>query len=458
MILKNYKLPLGILSLFLMLILSCQDPISVGNDLLDDQKLNVGEVDTFDLSTFTIAGSRVTTYQPNIDSRSYMIGQMNDQVFGKTTAELFLKFQMPAVKPTYSTEIGLRFDSLVLTMLYDTVVTYGASNSSQKIEIFQLDKSYSEKDTFYSDTNLSFNSSSIANVIRGVSPRDSVSIVDHVSAKSVKLPPHLRVRLNDDFGKALINNLDAARNDTLFNEYLKGFKLTSSATDNSSFLYGFNFSNAALTTQNSINKLIMYYTVASGDTTLRKTYEYQIHSATINRFIHAWQGSLLERTTKDPILSNDQTFLQPMGGVKTKINIKNLNKWQEKLINKAELVVYVAEPSGKDGFNSPPPQMTVAFKTNEGKLLLIQDISQLISANTDFSQYFGGGLDDSKSVFKYTMNITNHIKSVIKDNTKTDTEIYLGILTESEIPRRAVLYGAKHPIYPMKLKLTYTKN
>ncbi|MBL0023603.1 MAG: hypothetical protein IPO98_00660 [Saprospiraceae bacterium] len=170
---------------------------------------------------------------------------------------------------------------------------------------------------------------------------------------------------------------------------MKGFKITSSPTDNSSFLYGFNFSNTALNSQLPINRLVMYYTVASGDTTLRKTYEYLINYATINRFVHDNKGSQLENTLKDTLLGNNLTFIQPMGGAKTVINLNNVRKLGNNLINKAELIVYVAEPIGSEGYSSPPQQLTATYKQAGGNLALIPDIEQLVSSSIDFGQVFG---------------------------------------------------------------------
>ncbi len=455
---ENYKYPIWIVTLFIIFALGCQDPILVGSDLLEDEKINIETVDTFNLSSFTIPGERVVTHRVNVDSRNYLLGQLNDPVFGKTTSELYLRFQMGVNKANYHTEVGLKFDSLVLTMQYDSTATYGSTSSTQKLEVFQLEKTYSERDTFYSDINFPFASRAVGEVTRFVSPRDSVTITDHVTKSTIRQAPHLRVKLSDGFGRALIGNEDAGKNDTLFNTYLKGFRITSTPVDNaSSFMYGFNFTNAALNTPGSLNKLIMYYTVASGDSTIRKTYEYFINVATFNKFIHNATGSQLQNTLADKALGNNQTFIVPMGGPKTAISFNDVKKVANRLINKAELVVYVAQPSGKNGWNSPPPQLTAGYKLSSGNLSLVQDIEQLIFSNVDFAPVFGGSLNDSEPVFKYTMNITNHIKSIIKNNIQS-SEIYLGILTESEIARRAVLYGAKHPIYPMKLKITYTKN
>ena len=73
-----------VLSIFI----GCQDPIVVGNDLLDEERLNIGVTDTFDLISYTISGERVVTHRPGIDSRTYLLGNLNDNVFGKISAEI----------------------------------------------------------------------------------------------------------------------------------------------------------------------------------------------------------------------------------------------------------------------------------------------------------------------------------------------------------------------------------
>ena len=454
---KKFTNPLCILTLLILIAQGCQDPILVGSDLLDDQKLNLALIDTFNLNSITIPGERVVTHRPTVDSRNYLLGQLNSPVFGKTTSELYLKFQMGLPKANYHLDAGLKFDSLVLSMQYDSSATFGSVASTQKIEIFQLENVYSERDTFYSDLNLPFSSRNVGEAIKFISPKDSVAITDHVTRTTIKKAPHFRLRLSDGFGRALIGSEDAGKNDTLFNTYMKGFRISSTPTDNASFIYGFDFSNTALNAQGNLNKLIMYYTVPSGDTTIRKTYEYFINVATINKFIHNVSGSQLQNTLTNVALGNNQTFLLPLGGAKTVISFNDIKKIKGRLINKAELEVYVAEPSGKDGYNSPPSQLTAGYKLSSGNIALIPDIAQLVSFNVDFSPVFGGNLNTDNQVFKYTMNITNFIKSVLKDNNQP-SDMYLGILTESEIARRALLYGAKHPVYPMKLRITYTKN
>lgn len=445
---------LGVFLLVLSFISGCQDPILVGGTLLDDEKLNIGITNDFDLNTKVIPGDSVITYLPNLDSRTYLLGQLDDPIFGNIAAELYLKFKLSTTKPTYLSEEKLRFDSLVLVLQYDTLGTYGNNIGSQSVKVYRLDESINDKDTFYSDTNLKYLPSEIAKIEKVISPKDSVRIKDHLTGKQVTLSPQLRIRIDNSFGETLIKNEDAAKNDTLFSEFFKGVYLTSTSTNNQPFMYGFNFNNAALNSTSPINKLIMYYTV--NDTT-EKTYEYLINTATINRFVHNRSTSQIESFINNPLLSDSLSFIQGVGGVKTVVKFNDLNSLDTLLINKAELEITAADVQGQNGVYNLPKQLIATRKNSDGNLIFIDDIAQLISGNVLFSPVFGGSPIVSGSLRKYKLNITNHIKRAVKDKT-FDSDIYISVLTEAENPARAIFYGAKHSQYPVKLNITYTKN
>jgi hypothetical protein len=440
-----------VIMLALTIISSCQDPILVGGDLLDDEKLNVGFVNDFSITTKTIAGEKVVTFTPGVDSRTYFLGQLNDPIFGKVSADLFLQFNLQSKKPTYQTETKLKFDSLVLVLQYDTLGTYGAKSANQSIKVYQLEETYDINDTLYSDTNIKYIPNEIGKLDIVVNPKDSARITDHLTGKKVVKAPQLRVRLNDSFGKALIENADAAKNDTLFREYFKGVYITSSSQE--PFLYGLNFIGSSLATS-GINKLIMYYTV---NDTLEQTYEYLINTATVNKFTHDRAGSQLESFIMNPAISDSLAFVQGIGGVKTLIKFNDLNRLDTVLINKAELEIFVANIPGQSGVYSNPGQLILTRKNDTGTDVFIDDIGLLFSNRiSQIETIFGGIPLTTANGTKYTMNITNHIKKSIKDKS-FNSDIYLNLLTESENPRRAIFYGGKHSKFPVKLNITYTK-
>ncbi|MFN8338690.1 MAG: DUF4270 family protein [Saprospiraceae bacterium] len=436
--------------IFLIIVLSvssCQDPILVGGDFLENEKLVIGSTGTTKLSTITIAGDSVGTHHPKIDSKTYLLGELDDLVFGKVNAELYLKFLMKATKPNYQNETNLRFDSLVLVMQYDTTGTYGNTRAVQDINIYQLDEVISSTDTFYSNQKFSNLPTPIGQKTVLVSPKDSVKIVDHLTGKNVTLAPQLRIRLNDDFGKSLIQNGQASTNDTVFGDFLKGIYITSKSTNNQPFMYGVNLSDNAI--YGTINKLAMYYTVKD---TVEKVYEYYIAPTTIGRYTHDRKASIVESFISTQSLGDSLTFIQGLGGAKSVVKFSNLDKLDSVIINKAELEFYVASEPSSLGYYPVPPQIIATRKNDAGNFVFIDDNAYNISA----LYAFGGQPITSGTVTKYTMNITNHIIKAIKTS-GFDADIYLNVMTESENVKRVVLYGAKHSTYPLKLNILYTK-
>ena len=99
----------------------CQDPIIVGSDLLENEKLVIAFNDSLKLSSKTIAAEPIITHRPPIiggdqfDYRTYLLGQLNDNIFGKIGAELYVKFQFSSsAAPTYQNDkANILFDSLI---------------------------------------------------------------------------------------------------------------------------------------------------------------------------------------------------------------------------------------------------------------------------------------------------------------------------------------------------------
>jgi hypothetical protein len=435
---------------------SCQNPVPVGFDLLDTERLDVVVADTFDLETFTVPGKRVITYRPGVDSRTYLLGNLDDPLFGKIRSELYLSFLLNASPPDFSTVQQNGFDSLVLILQYDTLAAYGSASSQQKISVYELTDSISIRDTIYSDTSFRFKPQPMVVASKVIRMKDSVSVLDPLTKKTIKLPPHLRVRLNDDFGRAILQNTTDTRTDALFNRFFRGVYITSETELNQPMLYGFNLSGAALSGQTELNKLRIYYRVPSGDSTQNRTYDFIINTATVNRFVHDISGSQAEASLTDPAKAKNLTYLQSMGGVKTRVRINDLQKMKNRLVNKAVLEVFIADISAGIGTYAPPPQIVAETRDSKGRSLLVPDISQLINNNVNFINVFGGTLATQGTVRKYSMNITNHVKAALRD-TSYNSDLYLNILTEAERPQRVVFCGSAHPDYPMKLKITYTK-
>jgi hypothetical protein len=449
----SYLLSIFVLALFLS---SCQDPITVGVDLVEDDRINLRFTDTFNLSSYTIPGDRIITFRKNVDSRTYMIGQLNDPIFGAMEAELFIRPLLPSTKPNFEDAV---FDSLVLSLQFDTLGNFGQRITAQKIDIFQLKNKFPIKDTVFSDIDLEVESRELASYSGIFRVKDSVTVFDPALRKLLRYAPHMRIKLDDGIGSALFGNSAVNKEDTLFTNYFKGMKLKATPISDASTL-GFNLSDANILSEGTLNKMIMYYhkktTNAAGrDTTIYFQYDYRIDGNTYSKFKHNITNTTALDLIQNPVKGNEYTLLQGASGVKSVIKIDDLSFLKDKLINKVELDLFVANLPGQNNAIAYPRQLVASRYNKEGKLEFIPDIKQLADNGVSFALVFGGALETKNNVSKYTINLTNHVKNIL-EQPDYRPEIILGILTEAETAARAVFYGGKHPNYPMKLRVSYT--
>ncbi len=444
---------LKIFMLFIMISLllnGCQDPILVGGDLLDDEKINVDVINDFDITTTTVAGIPVITKSTR--SKFFRLGEINDEVYGRTLAEMYLKFGFSgSIVPSYITDTVSRFDSLVLVLKYDSLASYAGASGLQTVRMYQLEEAYKSADTFYSDTKLNYIPIPIFEKNININPKDSISVVVHATGKVVRQAPQMRLRLDDALGKSIFDNKDIIK-DSLFRDFFKGIYITSKSADNNSFLYGFDLSSTAISPTNLYNKLIMYYTVSD---TIKKTYEFIIDNAVINRYDHDYTGSVAERFINQPETGDSLTFTEGIGGVKTGIKFNDLDKAKGLLINKAELEFFIADIPVSNKYKKPT-QLVALVKNQNGRYEFISDISNGLVIENVFPA-FGGFLERTTNGHRYRMNVTNYVKRAILDSNFNDT-IYISVLGESENPDRSVFYGAGHSMFPVKLNVYYTKN
>ena len=441
----------GITALFFsfLILQSCQDSILVGNELLDNEKLVLSFNDSLKLSSTTISGERILTHKKSVDSRTYVLGSLDDATFGKLTTSLYLTNVLASTKPVYTGNI--KFDSLVLVLAYDTLGNYGVANPIHKIEVFQLENTYSKTDSFFNDVQFAASSTPLFSKEVRINTKDSVSYLDHTTATVVKKRPQLRLRLEDTFGQMLISDTNLTKNDTLLDNFLKGFYIKSTPLSGPS-TFGLNLVDASLASLNGVNKLVMYYTQ---NDTLKKEYQYPIHASTLANYTYDRTGAQVEKFIDGTYSGDSLTFVQGLGGVKTVVSFDDLSFLNDKLVNKVVLDVYVSDLSGDFNLYPAPVQLIASYKNASGNIVFIQDVTQALSARI-LIDVFGGNVTGTGNLRKYSLNITNHIKNALKDSTY-DSDLYLNVLTESETVNRAVIYGAKHSTFPMKLNISYTK-
>lgn len=444
------KYQLVILALFIFFT-ACQESSSIGNNLLDDEKFNIQFKDDFSISSSTDEGNRVIAYQSSVGLNLYTVGKIDDPIFGESTKEVFfnLGFNPFISIPDFNTAI---LDSMVLVMTYDTVGDYGNKDAIHNLELYALNQDFDDLDTIYAEETISFESELIGTKSFVSAPNDSISILNHTDTTLLKLPPQIRVRLDQDWANTLFEDETFYADADALETYFTGLYIKN--TPSTSSLLGLDLSSVA-NGESGRNRMIVYYTDTSN---IKKVYTFRIGSKR-GTLVQENKGSSLAQQIEDGSVTGDSLSLIGAHSIQnTKVTFNDLSFLSDKIINHAVIRVFVASlPEDNLALYDPIGQILASSFSDEGNLEIISDISDLSNRNISLVDGFGGNLMTENGVSFYEMNITKRIKDIVELGlTPDESNIILTPLSRNQIPNRTVLYGSTHSQYPIEFEVTYT--
>lgn len=358
-----------------------------------------------------------------------LLGSINDSVFGKTNASFYTQIILPTTNVTFSNPASCIVDSVVLALKYNGY--YGNLNS-QSFKVFELTDNIFTDKTYYSNTNLSYNSAETGKIENHIPDPNSPVYIGNDT-----LAPQLRIKLENELGKRFINaDPSVFTNTTNFTTFFKGLYIQSDNPNQSinqgAILY--------LDLLSANSKLSIYYT----ENNIKKSFDFIIGqgAARINKFEHDYSNTPIEKQFQNPLFGREKVYIQSMAGIKTKLTFPHLNNLKNIAINKAELVLPIEQ------YNQllPHSKLVLTSIDNEGKATAMIDA-------LEGENYFGGLIDNAKK--EYRFNIARHLHQVINQG-KKDNGLFImpvaGVINANE----TILKGG-YPFNQMKLKITYTK-
>ncbi|MBK8416906.1 MAG: DUF4270 domain-containing protein [Bacteroidetes bacterium] len=411
-------------------IAACGEPDAIGIEVQPQgDNINVFYTDTVTLDVTTIREDSLVTDE-KVASLN-LAGSYFDPVFGIHNASFFAEVKLPNNNSNFSFGTSPVLDSVVLTLGYSDY--YGDTLSPMNYQVFRLTENMIADTSYYSNDQIAF-SDQLFNGTVTISPKDSVELGTSTFA------PHLRLRLDQNFGDAMLaadvsNYLDNAA----FVNFFKGIhvKTAPAAGVNSGNIASFNLLA-------SISRLTFYYSNSTG-TGLTANFEINSTSSRFNNYTHDYSTGTFGSVF--PVTGENQAYIQSMAGTKVRIKIpflENLNALGPVSINKAELVIPVAN-------NNPYKSHTnlLVFGVDSvGKEALIQDL--LESAN-----YYGGGFNSSTET--YTFNVARYVQRVLAG---TYTDYGLSLISSGGAVNafRTIIPGpASGTGDKIQLRITYSK-
>ncbi|MGB3798608.1 MAG: DUF4270 family protein [Lewinella sp.] len=468
--------------LTILLLGACTDPITIGSDLLGDDRAGVGETSAIPFSTRVVEEDSLFILNGTSDTSSryvlgpnFSFGEIEEPTFGQTTHSVYilprlLRDRGVTVIPPFVTRLGSTIDSVVLILPIDTLAgiygpgrqfPYQALELTEPIEINGTDY-YS---TFSRET-LPTDLSGAASFTASTTP---MRIRDTAITSGAASYAHARIPLSDELGDRFRRlGRTAYESDTLFQAAFAGLYLTPSGPSDA--LVNFQLIEPqSVTPYSGIN---VYYADSTGNPNF---YRIPIQLA-IPNYAYDYANSLVEPLL-DEEADNELVALAGKGSLMTEINFGDLSEWEGTVINRAVLEIPVADVEGVNYDNYPRPQRLELFyrPSSTGPLIAIQDKIELIrtraqAPNANF--FLDGNLRTEGDAAAYEVSFSLHMQRIIDgevpprlylrvypldagDYVPTSAGIFEPIAAKDAA--RILLNGPDAPNNPARVRITFTE-
>lgn len=399
----------------------------LGNDVLDPNSLlNSTQVDTFELTTFTIAEDSLISDNPAYG----VLGSYNDPKFGKVDASFYTQFILSGTSPNFGDLSTIVVDSMMLGLQY---VDFYGELSPQTVEVYQMTEAIYIDSTYYSFEQKNHSSTNLVMPGYGTFTPDPTgeTIIgeDTVDAQ-------LRIRLNNSLATQFINesavvggtNFTSNEN---FQNYFKGLyvKVNNAAqASGKGGVFYFNLSNSS-------SKLTIYYKQDG----VQKSFDFLISSdcADFNHVEIDNSGKPVQNVINDTLSGQKEFYAQAFKSraVVCIPGLKNLPK--KAVIHRAELILPIQYQSG-------------------AKYMPSNELSVSVRINNKLSGIGVFGFYDN-FIKSYTVDCRNYVQALVSDEIST-TELILSprfFITSAE----RVIFNGPNTINKKKpqIVVTYTQ-
>jgi hypothetical protein len=442
-----------------LLLPACVDPITVGADLLEGDRADVGYTDTLRLEAVTEPGEPLVVYDPTQGGQQTsraLFGELEDAIFGRNRASLYLVprlqrnniFQI--VRPSFIGRLDATLDSIVLVLPTDTVASYGNTDAPHAWKITSVPGQIDPRETYRSDTSFTLNF-----VPEGqgtfVPNGDSllVSFLDVPNLGDSVRRPHVRLPLDLNLGERILTaDSTVFESDTLFQDFILGglFLEPDGPTPG---IVDFNLDPTWA-------GLHLYYTL-DGEPAVYVLPVDPLNTLNpaISRYEQEYTGSYAAEFFND-FTADSLVFVEGMGGLRTRLELPDLRSLQGQVVNKADLDLVVRRFDGVDYSQFLEPQaLTLQYIGENGELEYVEDIQ--LSLNNTVGAFFGGFLreDPETGDLYYRMSISVHLQGIIDG--EYPPVLYLVPEPTLGNPRRTVLFGPSSTRTPVRLKVAFTR-
>jgi hypothetical protein len=429
----------------------CNEPNDLGMELLPSTDLieikNIVEKNS--ISSYTYSEDSIRTDEAN----KSLLGNLTDPVFGNTTIDFATQFRLLS-SPEFGTNPVA--DSVKLYLYYRNM--YGDTTTLQRLKIYELNQDLIVDTTntsgetsdypYYQNVNLK----SMASTIQ-IGEFEFVPEVEQDSASGDTLYQLLGIPLDISLGDKLVSaDSMQTENNEIFLDFFKGLyiEVEKDASDGGAILA----LEAASNDDFQGSALLVYYNNDENKNeeepdTLFHPYVITQFSARVNSFNHDYSETKFISNLNQESEEDSLIYIQPTGGLKSKIYIDNLSLWKDSAntaINKAELIFQVDTITSEVDKYPPPDQLIFSFIDENG--------NEYLPADYAFNPSFYGGALNTDD-YTYRFNITQHVQQIIEGKIE-NYGFFLSTARKNSTSKRVVIKGSQSNT-GIQLIVTYSK-
>jgi hypothetical protein len=457
---KNYFLALSVLLSIFCLFNACNDPTSIGSELLGDEQLDLDYTDTLTILAKTVRDadsvltfSTPSSQPPNFRLTGYLVGNFEDPIFGRSESSIYSRVSLlNRVIPNFARgefEDQVSLDSMVLVLPWDTLGVYGDTTQDYTLEVYEIDEMLESDREYYSHESFFVKPDPIARV-ENFNPRPRTLLPSvqpqGESLSDTILANHLRIRLDQFYSSAFFNSDTLNfQNDTLFSEFFKGFHVRAT-TDNGGMLsFNLNSANAGI---------FVYYKLDTTQTIYQFPTNFDVtNTVKTANFVHDYSGTIVGDALNGTLKEDSILFVQGMAGVTATLEFPHVESLGRILVNKAELELPLINLSG-DGDFDPISQLALEEILDDGTTRPINDlnIAASLGSGNSFITAFGGVVVNGD---RYLINMSNQFQEMVDGGVSNKIKIL--VLNRAAKASRTIIGGPENSELPIKLNLSYTR-
>jgi hypothetical protein len=458
---KQFIFPVLIALLFA-ISTSCIDPITVGSDILNVDRAELGQTMDLNFTTKVVRDDTILSFDASVNAAiaGFTFGTLEDDIFGSIKHGAYLVPNLSRNSSGFARIPPFAFteemvDSVVLIIPIDTANAFYGSAQEFNFRLGRLASPIDLDQDYFTDVSFPRGFEDLNQESSFFATKTPTLLYDTLVASNGDsvTRSHIRIPFTSQFVEQLnLRDTSTFESDSSFWSFLAGF-----------YLEPVGNTEGLLTLQPQPTRqgatpfggLYMFYPdTANQEPTFYRAPLFLWLPRYEQNYVGSLAGSLL-----GPEQDNEQVLLSGQAGLMTEITFPDLSALENVVINQAEITFTVEEVDGYSTENRPIPSfVALYYRNDEGEITPIDDRVRLGNPfSSDIIRQFLGGDDllDGDGDSFYRPRFSVHMQRMVSG--EVPPTIYMRVVPVDIDPARVILGGPESTVKPATVRVTFTE-